>query len=535
MYERFNNSFQNVTPNANTNINPYSDQYFGRYDKVPYAQGMNSYMPQPMPGGMTEDSLYPLESSMSTPYLNNPAQNISYKDGGEVKAKKVAKNNPYPQLAELIRQQGKGEDSILAHINPVEAMILKNIGGSGTINSKTGLPQFGFLKNPFKILKNAVGGVGGSILGNMIAPGFGGIIGGALGQGAQNKMRGKGFLPGALKGAIIGGSIPSVSSLAGSGLNAMGANNVGASLSNYGTQNAILPSLGFGNAESTGASVNSMNQLDDRSIERLMRDKLAREVSIEELPFKERLLAKGSDFLTDPKNLLSVGAATAAFMGRPKEETPERRADKEKRYQRAMRLSPDELAAQERDFIALEQSNRRVQKNRFLPEDRIPVTTRYSKVNTPEEYRRRGRWIEYYDNPDFQGEPINMKKGGSVLPQMIMARVEEYPDYGLIEGFGGGQDDDTMAELPENSYIIDATTVSNIGDGNSMAGAKKLDAFISNGEYYVSPDKVAKLGNGSHKVGTSILNKMIKGVQKHKTGKVGIPPKAKSLTSYIMR
>jgi hypothetical protein len=47
-----------------------------------------------------------------------------------------------PALAELIRSQGRGRDTILAHITPQEAALLKKRGGSGTMNPSTGLPEF---------------------------------------------------------------------------------------------------------------------------------------------------------------------------------------------------------------------------------------------------------------------------------------------------------------------------------------------------------------------------------------------------------
>ena len=37
---------------------------------------------------------------------------------------------------------GRGGDTMLAHINPEEAALLKARGGSGTINPNTGLPEF---------------------------------------------------------------------------------------------------------------------------------------------------------------------------------------------------------------------------------------------------------------------------------------------------------------------------------------------------------------------------------------------------------
>ena len=47
-----------------------------------------------------------------------------------------------PALAELIRSQGRGKDTVLAHITPQEAALLKKRGGSGAMNPATGLPEF---------------------------------------------------------------------------------------------------------------------------------------------------------------------------------------------------------------------------------------------------------------------------------------------------------------------------------------------------------------------------------------------------------
>ena len=47
-----------------------------------------------------------------------------------------------PALAEMIRSKGRGRDTMLAHITPREAALLKRKGGSGTINPDTGLPEF---------------------------------------------------------------------------------------------------------------------------------------------------------------------------------------------------------------------------------------------------------------------------------------------------------------------------------------------------------------------------------------------------------
>jgi len=48
-------------------------------------------------------------------------------------------------LAKELQSKGRYGDTVLAHINPQEAGILKALGGSGTINPDTGLPEY-FLK-----------------------------------------------------------------------------------------------------------------------------------------------------------------------------------------------------------------------------------------------------------------------------------------------------------------------------------------------------------------------------------------------------
>ena len=53
-----------------------------------------------------------------------------------------------------LAQQGRYGDTMLAHINPQEAGILKALGGSGTINPSTGLPEYW---NPVKAITKPLG------------------------------------------------------------------------------------------------------------------------------------------------------------------------------------------------------------------------------------------------------------------------------------------------------------------------------------------------------------------------------------------
>ena len=53
-----------------------------------------------------------------------------------------ALNTDMSSVANMLRSMGRGKDSILAHITPEEARLLKARGGRGSINPSTGLPEF---------------------------------------------------------------------------------------------------------------------------------------------------------------------------------------------------------------------------------------------------------------------------------------------------------------------------------------------------------------------------------------------------------
>lgn len=114
--------------------------------------------------------------------------------------------------------RGRLGDTMLAHISPEEAALLKARGGAGTLNPNTGLPQYFSLKKLFKaVLPIAL---------NFIAPGIGTAIGTALGAtGATAAMLGQAVIGGAtagltggnvLQGAVLGGLGGGLGSAAGS-------------------------------------------------------------------------------------------------------------------------------------------------------------------------------------------------------------------------------------------------------------------------------------------------------------------------------
>ncbi len=94
------------------------------------------------------------------------------------------------------KKYGRFGDSLLAHISPEEAMLLKRLGGSGTLNPKTGLPEFfGFgsifkaISKPFTAVGSALGTVANTLIGTPVkaitSPIFGSDVGSALGTAAS--------------------------------------------------------------------------------------------------------------------------------------------------------------------------------------------------------------------------------------------------------------------------------------------------------------------------------------------------------------
>jgi hypothetical protein len=75
-------------------------------------------------------------------------------------------------IAQNMKNQGRGEDTMLAHINPKEAALLRSQGGVGTLNPETGLPEFNILDD----LGNGLKGVG-DFLGDVLRP-----VGNAIGD-----------------------------------------------------------------------------------------------------------------------------------------------------------------------------------------------------------------------------------------------------------------------------------------------------------------------------------------------------------------
>jgi len=127
-------------------------------------------------------------------------------------------------LAAAMAQQGRNGDTMLAHITPQEAQLLRRMGGSGSINPMTGLPEFFSLKKMFKKIGKAIKKFTSSTVGRIVtAVALGFFVGPAAASmlgvssaagvaavsgfvgGAGSTLAAGGNLKDALKAGAIGG------------------------------------------------------------------------------------------------------------------------------------------------------------------------------------------------------------------------------------------------------------------------------------------------------------------------------------------
>ena len=140
------------------------------------------------------------------------------------------------EAAHMVASRGRGQDTMLAHITPKEAAMLRSKGGMGTINPATGLPEYGLFKSIGKALSGVGKAVSGAVKGvasavksivkspvgrvlatvalaTFLGPGAFGITGLGLGTTASMALAsgtvtalGGGNMKDVLKSAAIGGA-----------------------------------------------------------------------------------------------------------------------------------------------------------------------------------------------------------------------------------------------------------------------------------------------------------------------------------------
>lgn len=139
------------------------------------------------PGTTISTPLNPITAGGKT---NEPGSEYEGKEGGYIRLA----DGGIASLAQKVQDKGRGNDTMLVHMTPDEVAGLQalamNMGGSGTINPYTGLPEFGWLDKAFKRIIKPVAKVAQFVLpftgiGLPLASVLSGIAGGFAGGGGK--------------------------------------------------------------------------------------------------------------------------------------------------------------------------------------------------------------------------------------------------------------------------------------------------------------------------------------------------------------
>jgi hypothetical protein len=349
-------------------------------------------------------------------------------------------------MADKVRRAGRHGDTLLAHITPREAQTLKAMGGAGTINPQTGLPEFksffskvgGFLKKAAPVilpvalnfLLPGAGAAVGSALGfsGALAGSMGSAILGAVGSGVGGLIAGQ--KPGeALTSALLGGlGSFAVSSLAPEGISGL--------MSGGGTggEGAAAAAGGAGGAGGVSPNVPVQPPLPPPRPEGLVLGASpATTQTVTQPAVKGGLGALGDWVKTNPGTAALLAGGAGLMLGGMGQETP--KADPLTKG-----VTGTDLLRQSPGVYG------------FNPEAFKPRTPQFSVVPTT--------------SPAFAGGYSGQ------LPGFYGTRYAK--DGGHISGPGTGTSDDVPAMLSDGEFVLTAKAVRGAGSGDRIKGAEKL-------------------------------------------------------------
>ena len=421
------------------------------------------------------------------------------------------------QAARQLQAAGRGGDTMLAHINPREAEMLRRMGGAGTINPHTGLPEYWGIKNIVKAaipialsfiapgvgtaisnaLNLSLGTAGSALLGGAVTGGLGSALSGgnvlqgaalgALGQGlggsignslapdmssaAQNAL-GSGLVGGALGAAtgqgfakgIVQGAL---GSYLGSQAQGVGSGAMGAGLNAAGKQFGNMMAAGYKPGEAlTGAGlaglVSGISAGTRPSQAAVDSARLKMSTGEPGLKYPSGAEAPGFDTedlgtgLKTPDNALYTPASGSSDW-----------------------LNAKNLLAGATMLGSLSSAPQPVQQAvaKMSPEqqayfNRPSVSWNWDAIQRDAE--NAGQPL-----PDYMSRNWNVVTSGKYnqeTPRLSKGGALSQVAY-LARGAGSGRADTIDARLSDGEYVMDAETVALLGDGSTKEGARRLDAM----------------------------------------------------------
>jgi hypothetical protein len=349
-------------------------------------------------------------------------------------------------LAQMARA-GRMGDTMLAHITPEEAAMLRQAGGAGSINPATGLPEYFKLK---KLLKMVA-----PIALAFLAPGIGSVIGSAFGAtGTAASMLGQAVIGGAsaglsggnaLQGAILGGMTGGLGGSLGASANEalkLGLGATGQSVLGGGLTGAAAAGLTGGNplkGAAIGAlgtaAMGSMSPSD--AVVAGMRQPSVDPIS--GLPTQSSYANANLGGLLTPKNMLMGATALSALGGSGSGSKPGA-------------AQPPQMSPERQEYF-----NRPQQQFDW---NRMMADASAAGMDLSQFMAQNWNSI----SGGAYNQPVVRMAMGGALTRMAM-------------GGGSGRDDTIPARLSDGEYVMDAETVALLGDGSNKEGARRLDAM----------------------------------------------------------
>jgi len=364
-------------------------------------------------------------------------------------------------LAQHMAGYGRNGDSMLMHVTPDEVHGLQRLamahGGSLTINPHTGLPEANIFSQAWKAIKPVAAPLAGAALtylsGGALSPLTAGLITGGVGALATGSLQ-KGLM---------------------AGLGAYGGASLGSGLMNIGSDAASQAAAEAGFARGSAAGLSDIDAAKYAA-------ELGANTTANMTPY-EKLAGGVSSAMDNPSAALNTLGGGSTMKG-------------------AGLLAATALPIM--SGIQANQTTKMPTLGSVSPQAMIrPIILNRRQNPTPYTGQGEARYFtDTYDVP----EPYKAATGGVVaFNQGGLGSLGGYSDGGrLLRGPGDGVSDNIPAtigdrqpaRLADGEFVVPARIVSEIGNGSTEAGARKLYAMM---------DRVQKARQktvGKHKVAT---------------------------------
>lgn len=481
------------------------------------------------------------------------------------------------QATSHLAAQGRGGDTMLAHINPREAEVLRRMSGGGAINPNTGLHEYkgGFMKIIGSILPIALS-VFAPGIGTMIGSAFGAtgaaasMIGGAVIGGAGSALSGGNILQGAAMGGLGGG----LSSAVGSGVNSALGTGLSAANQNILGSGLVGGALGAASGQGflKGATTGAIGGMAGNAISGLAgtdNSGLSNGIKTGGATFGNALTAGFS-----PKEAVTMGGLSGLASGLLSN-TPQASSQQGLKPSDAIveglkvkssptntdfgglktnylngdisyapgsgadySLAPTSAASMNIPSNALA-GNMGTISNASSPLSNLGLKDAGAALllgsalgGAPQPVQQAVQTLspsqqEYFNRPSVQWDWDKMQKDASSSNQNLSQYMAQ--NWGNISN-------GAYNKTPGYAYGGALSQVARMAKGSGSGRADTIDAKLSDGEYVMDAETVAMLGDGSTKEGSRRLDEMREKLRQHKgkaMSKGKFSPNAKSPLAYI--